>query len=172
MIKIIGCILIITSSTILGFRYAENFRKRVKELREIQNSLYELRNEIVYTHVPLIEAFKHISDRANYPVNLLFTSVSKNLLSKETENVYSAFKHAFTKEKIETNLNSSDKNILLNLSKSLGETDIDGQIKVFELAIQNIVSHINEAEEIMKKNVKMYRCLGFCIGAMITIIIV
>ncbi|AAK80051.1 stage III sporulation protein AB [Clostridium acetobutylicum] len=172
MIKFVGCILIITSSTIVGFRYAEHFRKRVKELKEIHNSLYELRNEIIYTHTPLVEAFKNISDRSNYPVNLFFKLAAENLCYKETDNVYSAFKCVFDTDKFQTNLNNDDKKILLNLSKSLGETDIEGQVKVFELAIKNIENHITEAEEIMKKNVKMYRCLGFCVGAMITIMIV
>ncbi|PJI09929.1 MULTISPECIES: stage III sporulation protein SpoIIIAB [Clostridium] len=172
MIKFLGCILIITSSTFLGFSYAENFRKRVKQLKELQNCLYELRNEIIYAHVPLIEAFNETSERANYPVNLIFKCAAENLNNKTCNSVYEAFKFTFASEKFDTNLKYEDKRIILNLSKSLGETDVDGQIKVFDLAVESIKKNINDAEETMKKNVKMYRCLGFCVGAMITIMLI
>lgn len=172
MIKFLGCILIITSSTLVGFNYAENFRKRVRQLKEIENCLYELRNEIIYTHVPLVEAFNEMAERAKYPVDLLFKYTAENLNNKNCDSVYEAFKLTFESKNFDTSLKNEDKNIILNLSKSLGETDIDGQIKVFELAIENVKKHINDAEEMMKKNVKMYRCLGFCVGAMITIMLI
>ncbi len=44
MIKVIGFILIVGSSTILGFSYGEKFKKRVRELKEFQRGVYVLKN--------------------------------------------------------------------------------------------------------------------------------
>ena len=48
MIKIIGIfILIVASSTILGFFYGEKFKKRVKELKEFQRGVYVLKVKLI-----------------------------------------------------------------------------------------------------------------------------
>jgi len=70
------------------------------------------------------------------------------------------------------NIKKEDIDILIDLSKTLGESDIEGQKSVFNLTIDNIKKQINEADEIMKKNVKLFRYLGFTMGAMLVILIV
>lgn len=172
MIKILGCMIVLITSTLAGFVYAEKFKNRVRELNEIEVCIYQLRNEIIYTHTPLVEALTDVANKTNEPLNSFFKVISSNLLSKNCDSVYEAFKNAF--EICSENMTSikEDKLIILNLSKSLGETDIDGQISVFELTIENLKKQIKGAEEIMKKNVKMYRYLGFCIGAMLVIMLV
>jgi stage III sporulation protein AB len=60
----------------------------------------------------------------------------------------------------------------LDLAKSLGESDIDGQVNIFLFTINNLKKVISDAEISMKKNVKMFRYLGFSIGAMIVIMLI
>ncbi|MFL0251571.1 stage III sporulation protein SpoIIIAB [Clostridium neuense] len=172
MIKIFGCMIVLITSTLAGFIYAEKFKNRVKELNEIEACIYQLRNEIIYTHTPLVEALMSVADKTNEPLNSFFKIISSNLLGRNFDSVYDAFKSAFKICSGDMNIIKEDKLIILNLSKSLGETDIDGQIAVFELTIENLKKQIKNAEEIMKKSVKMYRYLGFCVGAMLVIMLV
>lgn len=172
MIKILGCMIVLITSTLAGFVYAEKFKSRVKELNEIEACIYQLRNEIIYTHTPLIQALANVADKTGEPLNSFFKVISSNLFSKNYDSMYEAFKNAFEICSEDMNITKGDKLIILNLSKSLGETDISGQIAVFELTIENLKKQIKNAEEIMKKNVKMYRYLGFCIGAMLVIMLV
>ncbi|MCD2345169.1 stage III sporulation protein SpoIIIAB [Clostridium guangxiense] len=172
MIKIFGCMIVLITSTLAGFVYAEKFKSRVRELNEIQVCIYQLRNQIIYTHTPLVEALMNVADKTIEPLKSFFKIISSNLLSKNCDSVYEAFKNAFEISSSHMTMVKEDKLIVLNLSKSLGETDIDGQIAVFELTIENLKKQIKNAEEIMKKSVKMYRYLGFCIGAMLVIMLV
>lgn len=172
MIRILGGIVIIVASTLIGFIYAERFSSRVKELNEIERCIYQLRNEIIYTHTPLIQALRDISSKTFDTLSLFFNDIASKLENMDCDNVYEAFNDALNIFEQKMYINGNDKIILLNLSKSLGETDIDGQLMVFELAIENLKKQIREAEEIMKKNVKMYRYLGFCIGAMVVIMLI
>lgn len=172
MIKIFGCMIVLITSTLAGFFYAEKFKNRVKELNEIEACIYQLRNEIIYTHTPLVEALMSVADKTIEPLKSFFKIISSNLLERNFDSVYDAFKSGFKICSGDMNIIKGDKLIILNLSKSLGETDIDGQIAVFELTIENLKKQIKDAEEIMKKSVKMYRYLGFCVGAMLVIMLV
>lgn len=172
MIKILGGIVVLFASTICGFLYAEKFQNRVKELNEIERCLYQLRNEILYTHTPLTQALNNVANKALEPYSSFFKVIVSNLSDRNCNDVYEAFKLAVELYEDEISITKEDETILLDLSKSLGETDIEGQLMVFELSIENIKKRIKEAEIIMKKNVKMYRCLGFCLGAMVVIMLV
>ena len=171
ILKLIGCILVITASTSAGFLYANSFKNRVNQLNEIQRCLYQLQNEILFTYTPLTEALFNISSKSKYPIKNIFENASDLLMSDEVSSVYEAISKSLNLMKEELSLKKEDIDILLDLSKSLGESDISGQKSVFSLAIENIKKQINNAEDIMKKNVKLFRYLGFTIGAMLVIMI-
>lgn len=172
MLKTIGCLLILGASTIGGFAYGEGFKKRVKQLNELERSLNQLQSEIEYTYTPLPEALKNVALKSNEPINDIFMEASKLLYSNEVETVHEAFIKSIEKKKLNLNLNKEDINIIVDLSKSLGESDVEGHKKVFSLTILNLKKKINEAEILMSKNLKMYRYLGFSIGAMIVIVLI
>ncbi|MEW9093692.1 MAG: stage III sporulation protein SpoIIIAB [Clostridiaceae bacterium] len=172
MLKVIGSLMVIISTTLSGILYGGNFKKRTHQLKELQRCIYQLQNEIVYTYTPLPQAFSNISKKSVYPINNFFDSISKLLYLNKVNNVYDGFQKAYEEVKDILNFTKEDINILFNFGKSLGESDIEGQKKVFALSLDNIKNQIEEAEILMKKNVKMYRFLGFSIGMMIVIIFI
>ena len=87
----------------------------------------------------------------------------------EIGDVYIAFKENYEDVKEEVYLNKEDKDILGDFLKSLGYSGVYGQEKIFNLALENLKINIKEAGEESKKNTKLYRYLGMCFGAMISI---
>ncbi|MCM0650378.1 stage III sporulation protein SpoIIIAB [Clostridium swellfunianum] len=170
MIKTLGCLLILAASTFGGFAYAENFKKRVRQLNELERAVNQLQNEIEYTYTPLPEALRNVSQKCDAPMSLIFKKASEFLYNNEVESVYEAFKKCI--DLCETNISKEDMNILMDLSKSLGESDVEGHKKMFSLAKNNLKKRISLAEEAVNKNVKMYRYLGFSLGAMIVIVLI
>lgn len=170
MIKIIGCLLILGASTIAGFIFSESFKKRLKQLNEIERAIGQLENEIEYTYTPLPEALDNVAQISELPISNVFSRASKLLYANNVETVYEAFDICF--KEVTVDLNSDDINVVLDLSKSLGNSDIEGHKKIFSLARDNLKKRIALAEEAMSKNVKMYRYLGFSIGAVIVIVLV
>ena len=76
---------------------------------------------------------------------------------------------------VDTNIlsiNEEDRSILKNLSKLLGQTDIDGQINQIELTSRFLDEQIAKAEKEKAKSEKMYRTLGMVIGLAIVIILI
>lgn len=171
MIKLISCFIILAASTLGGFVYAEGFRKRVKHLNEFERALSQLQNEIEYTYTPLPEAFESVAEKSNSPVKEIFLKVSKLLYGNKVESVYEAFEMCLIHETNTLNLNKDDINVILDLSKSLGESDLEGHKKIFSLLKTNLKKRIDIAEEAMYKNLKLYRYLGFSIGAMVVIVL-
>lgn len=72
----------------------------------------------------------------------------------------------------ETNLTKEDTNVLLMLSKMLGQTDVEGQISQIEITETFLEKQIAEAVEEKNKNEKLYRKLGTTIGLAIVIILI
>ena len=138
MIKIIGCFIILAASTVGGFVYAEKFKNRVKELNEIERAIYQLQGEIEYTHTPLPEALQNVAKKSKAPIDMLFDKASKLLYSNEVESVFDAFNKVFKESTATLNINLEDRNVVLDLAKSLGESDIEGHKKIFEISDNRI----------------------------------
>ena len=172
MIKIIGCFVILGASTMAGFIYSERLKYRVFQLNEVQRAVYQLQNEITYVHALLPDAFKNVAQKSKEPIKELFNKTSELLSGNEYENVYEAMNSAMNLIKSRLYLNCEDVNVILDLSKTLGESDIEGQNNIFTLTIANLKKQIKISEEYMNKNIKMYRYLGFSFGAMLVIALI
>lgn len=171
-LKFIGCLLVLIGCTLIGFFMGENLKKRFVQLKEIEQALYQLQGEIIYSHSALPEIFTNVSIKANKPISQLFKDVAKLLQENKVNSVYEAFKESFNINKVFLNINESDIGILMDLSKSLGESDIEGQKNIINLTIKSIRSQLDEAEKSIKNNIKMYRYLGFSLGAILVIMII
>lgn len=172
MIKVIGSLLILLGTTLAGFICGESLKKRVQQLNEIERGVIQLQSEITYVYTPLPEAFIKIAEKSKEPVNHIFENASQALIDNRVENVYEAFNEALYKNEDKLYLKSEDIEIILDLTKNLGESDIEGQNNIFNLTLSNLKKQIKIAEMLKNKNLKMYRYLGFTIGAMMVIILI
>lgn len=172
MLKFLGSSIVILFSTLAGIIYAQSYVYRVKELNEMARCVCQLQNEIVYTHTPLPEALLNISRTGKKPIADIFKKISIKLSSNLYDNVYDVFREIFDSNKKNLYLKPEDVNVVLDLAKSLGESDIDGQVNIFLFTVNNLKKIINDADIAMKKNVKMFRYLGFSVGAMIVIMLI
>ncbi|WP_221372272.1 stage III sporulation protein SpoIIIAB [Clostridium perfringens] len=170
--KVFFLLIIVLLSSLIGYLYGEGFRNRLSQLRELKRALIDFENDIVYTYTPLPDIIESIALKAKSPIKELFNEISFKLKNNEVENVYMAFKESINEHKKEMNLRNKDFEILLDLSKSLGETNVDGQIKIFNLAKEKLDIELEIAEDECNKNTKVYRYLGVAVGAMIAIFLV
>lgn len=169
MLKIIAISIIFLSSTYIGFYYGESFKIRSRQLKSILKSVMFLNNEVMYSNSPLPEALNYISIKVDSPISNILSSVAISLEDGKSTSVYEAFKEEYYKNKSSLNLNEEDKGIIRDFLKGLGESGVYGQDKLFNLTIENMKINCNAADELAKKNLKMYSAIGVCIGAMIAI---
>jgi stage III sporulation protein AB len=169
ILKIMLIIVIFSLCASIGYIYGESFRKRYVILKESYKCITILENEVVFNNTPLPEAFMDIANKTKKPLSLLLSNVSENLIKGVENDVYSAFKNSYMNLDKEFFYEREDKSVLEDFVRSLGESGIYGQEKIFKLALNNLRINIDEAYELSKKNTKLYRYLGICIGIMISI---
>jgi stage III sporulation protein AB len=172
VLKLIFAISIVIISTYIGFAYGDTFRKRRDELKEILKALIILENDIVYGTTPLPEALENLSYKVCEPVTKFVKAITGRLTKGDVESVYGGALEEFLLLENEFYLSDEDKKIIADFFKSLGESGVYGQEKIFSLAIQGIKMNLKDADESAKKNTKLYRYLGVCFGAMIMIFII
>lgn len=172
MLKLVFIICIFVISTYVGFAYGETFRRRQEELKEILKGLTILENEIVYGATPLPEALEKLACKLREPSRIFVEAVTKRLIKGDVESVYQGVLKEFNVLETKFYLYEEDKKVMGDFFKSLGESGIYGQEKIFSLAIEGIKINLKEADEFAKKNVKLYRYLGICFGAMISIFMI
>ena len=61
--KVIGCILIILSSTLMGFYCSNELKSRINDIKELRKLIILLRGDIRYGSTPLPEAINTIARR-------------------------------------------------------------------------------------------------------------
>lgn len=172
MLKVIAITIIFISSSYIGIYYGESFKKRTKQLQHILKAIIYLNNEVIYSNTPLPEALNTISKKVEDPISNILYKVALRLEKGESISVYDAFKNEYNENKNSFNLLNDDKYLIKDFLKGLGESGIYGQDKLFNLTIENMKINCGAAEELGKKNSKMYSTLGLCIGAMIAIFLV
>lgn len=169
MLKIVALSIIFLSISYIGYYYGESFKKRYKQLNTILKSVMFLNNEVIYSNSPLPEALDYVSIKVEDPIKAILKSTSNDLNEGKVSSAYEAFKKNYINLEGKFYLNKDDKNLIKDFLNGLGESSVYGQDKLFNLTIENMKMNCIKAEEDSKKNSKMFKALGVCVGAMVTI---
>lgn len=171
LFKAIGGLIIIICSTYIGFYLGNKLFKRVFQLKEIERFVLNIENQIVYSHTPFPLILKSLSINKRNEIEILFYNIYKNMEQGEEGDINSYFEKGIDETKKILCLNQGDIEMLLSFSSSLLDYDIEGFKKVFLLFKRDIEERIRHGEMMKIKNIKMYRYMGFSIGAMVVIMI-
>lgn len=151
----------------IGILKSKKYIDRVEELKEFKSGLNMFKAKVKFTYEPIPEIFKQISTNLNSKIGNVFQIASNNM---KVVTAGEAWNMAIDTDIL--NINSEDRDVLKNLSKLLGQTDIEGQLNQIELTTNFIDEQISKAERERLKNEKMYRNLGMIIGIGIVIILI
>lgn len=166
IIKYFMLILILIFSSLLGKLLSKKYSNRLKELEEMKTALNILKTKIKFTYSPLPEIFEEISEKQKGNIGKIFKKAKENMKNNTADE---AWKKAISEEK--NNLIDEDRYTIKNLSKMLGQTDIEGQISQIEITEKFLEIQIQEANIEKQKNEKLYSKLGVTIGLAIVIIL-
>lgn len=171
MLKLLGAVLIILSSTMGGYFVAKSYKERPSQLRFMQQAFQMLETEIVYGSVPLDMAMRHISKRINGNIKYFFESMADNLTNLDGASTFECWQSAINQHFHLTSLKSQDKEILIQFGHTLGGSDREDQMKHIKLAIQNLATEEANAREEQKKYERLSKNLGLLLGFLIVILI-
>ena len=167
-LKIIGGVQIAVSSYLLGTKWASTLKYRVDDIREFEQILEQLENEISFYSNILEEAFFKISKKTSKRISNVLLAMSKNLKAMPS-NV--AWEMAIKSNLKDIYLKKEDIEIVLSLSNLLGMSDVNGQIYNIKNIIARLKQQEKKAEEIRQKNEALYKNLSILVGVAIIILL-
>jgi stage III sporulation protein AB len=170
-LKILGSILIVLSSSLIGFYFGNKYSARLENLLHLEQCIKILETEIVYGAVPLPEALNNVYLKGNKKVSYIFKQIRDNLLYNKDGDLLKSFEMVTSQLAEELNLKEEDIELFLSLGRLLGTSDRTDQEKNFKLILNQIEILKNEAKLEKDKNEKMYKNLGILAGIAIVIIL-
>lgn len=166
-VKVFILFLIFYSSLKIGKVIAKKYYNRVKELKEMKNALNMFLTKIRFTYESVPESFNEIGNNIKGKIGKIFKTASNKMKNMSAGDAWEE-----TIEKSDTSLTDEDKNIIKNLGRMLGKTDLEGQVSEIKLLQNFLNTQIDIAEKEKQKNEKLYKTLGGVIGLAIVIILV
>jgi stage III sporulation protein AB len=170
IMKIIGCILVIGSSSAVGFYFSGELKSRIEDLKELRKLIGLLRGDIRYANTPLPEAIYAITRRHSSRFDLFFQYVSKQLSELSGETFSAIWRKAVELELLNSALTKKDKSNLIQLGENLGYLDKEMQLNTIDLYLSQIEDEITELSKTAKERGYLYNTLGIMAGVFITIV--
>ena len=171
LIKIVGSIIVVASCSFIGFVLSQDLKRRPRQLRELQGLLQMFENQITYLSDVIVEAFERISRVGCCDTCVFFSRTAEILMEDGSCGAPAAWERAVRECIRETALNKEDEEILSAFGKSLGNTDLEGQVKNIRLTLAQLKAQEGKAEENRSRNERMYKNLGLLGGAAIVILL-
>ena len=168
--KVLGAVLVLSASTLVGFVYSLLLRKRRRILGDLVQAFQWLEAEIGYASYPLAEVARRISGRVPAETKQVFTFFLAELGGAAGLTAEEAWMNGLAHAREVLPLLGEDWALLENFGRTLGATDRTRQLQAIGQTIENLKLQAEAAEESLKKNERLYRYLGIAAGTLIVLI--
>ncbi len=168
--KVLGAAFVVASCTAMGYQVSRVYRLRPLQLSELARALRLLQAEIEYTATPLPVALSRVSEQIKPPVQGVFAAAAEKM--KERDNGPKlAFTYGVQSNSSQSVLKNQDWSALLNLSETLGSTDILHQSREFQAALLHMESMREQATEAQRRYERLWQYLGILTGLFVVLLL-
>ena len=164
MIKIIGMILIITGSALIGNHMAERYRIRICMLEEWQEALQYLYGEIEYSAADASESSKYYGK--------FFGLVWEEMQKKDGKLFFEIWRACLDDIEKFSLLQKEDKRLLEEFGRNMGNLDRFSQLHMIEIYQERVKHQIEDARLEYTSQTKVCRILGITAGIFMSIVLV
>lgn len=171
MLKLLGAVLIVLAGTLAGFKRAAQYADRPRNIRALIAALQRLETEILYGYTPLPEALHRIGQQSKEPLRAFFTAAADEMSPPQNRSAEEGIQRAMELHFKSAALKGTEKEIIRQLSCTLGTSDRSNQSTHIALALQQLKQEETVAREDQGKYEKMSKSLGLLLGALIVILI-
>lgn len=172
LIKIIGGILIISASGLIGILLSNRLSIRHKELKNLRRYMQMLETEVIYGATPLPAALMNISKKTEGLISNFFAAVSQGLLKRNFYSVSDAWTYESECIFSDSPFQRADIELIKSFGNILGCSDREDQKKHFELFYLQLKHQEDAAQEEINRSGRMYRSLGFLLGIAVFVVLV
>lgn len=169
MLKIIGAVLVLFSSSAIGFDKAAVLKKRKDNLKNIKDAVSAMEREMSFSKHEIADIFLFAANGAQKETAKIFLSAADKI-KENPQTVGLIWEKTVWEYKDRLCFSNLQTNELSQIFSSLGKTDYALQKRIFAAAYKTLESLIEKAEEECKKNTKLYQSFGILTGIFICVI--
>lgn len=172
IMKVAGCILILSGSTGLGVWIAQWYQRRLDNLEQLRQMVILLKGQILYANAPLEEAFETIGHRTEGFLADLFLRVSERIQVQEGESFQRLWQEEVGQVTAEEAFSKKDRQALSGMGEHLGFLDRDMQERNLLLYLEQLDLDIQALREQKQERSRLYISLGVMGGLFLSIILI
>ncbi len=169
--KIIGCGLVIISSSALGMWKAEQWKEHRRTLEQLRKMIVLLKGEILYAHSPLGEALSQVARKSEESVLTgIFARAAGQIEKQEGQRFFTIWKETIDACGRELILSEKEKQELKEFGEHLGYLDLEMQERTIALYLEQLEMAIEFFREHEREQTKLYTSLGVMGGLFLAIV--
>ncbi len=172
MMQLLAGLVIFFGCGYFGILLSNKFKKRVRQLVELQHILNELGHSMNFLGMTIANALEYSSKNCNCELKSIFLYVSSRLKDSPGSDMERIWQRAINKYRYSLNLNDDDIEILKDFSKNLGTGNKEKEKNNIKATLMRLKLAENEAVSEQEQNTKMYRGIGFLFGIFVVILLV
>lgn len=169
--KWLGALLLITTTTWIGFEWSQKLNNRPKHIRQLKNALQILEAEILYSQLPLQEAFMTIAKQIPQPTKFFFQTLGTGM-DKKNPDLFSLWKKQVDLLMATSCLSGNEREILMQFGRTLGQHNFEQQQKHIQLTVSHLDRELEEARDNQLRYGKMAKSLGVLCGLFIVLLLI
>lgn len=170
MAKMIGATLIILAATLAGWYKARQYANRPRQIRQLIVALKRLETEIMYGFTPLPDALRVIAKQLKPPLQSIFEHAAGGM-DNHNSTAQQSLHTAISQYWGHTDMKSAEKEIMVQLSYTLGTSDRADQAGHITAAISQLQHEELQARDEQVHYEKMYKSLGLLSGILVVILL-
>lgn len=167
--KWIGAILVIAGCGGAGFGIASGYRREANILRQLLRIIEYMECELQYNLTPLPDLCRKAVKDTKGVLQDVFQNLARELDWQISPDAYSCMIAALRKS---PEVPSRAKKILLQLGRTLGRFDLNGQVMELSSAYASCETELSEVEQDKSDRLRSYQTLGLCAGAALAILFI
>lgn len=165
----IGAALIIVGCGGVGFGMALNYKREEAALNHLIKALEYMRCELEYRITPLPELCQKVAAFTSGSIRLLFRNLMQELNAQISPDTLCCMKAALKKT---PEMPKKTAAALLELGRSLGQFDLDGQVSEISAVILSCKKELQDMQAERSQRLRSYQTLGLCAGAALAILFI
>jgi len=168
-LKLIGAVLIVLSCSGFGFYIAATHKKEVYCLQKLVTIIEFIEWELEYRLTPLPQICNSISRKRMLCFPIVFQNLADELTYQISPDVATCMRSVLSAQK---DIPRFTYQYLEILGDSLGEYNVEGQLKSLAQLRLLINKKLDELTENQTQRLRCYQTLGVCAGAALTILFI
>lgn len=168
-LKLIGAALILLSCSGFGFYVAASHKKEVVCLKKLTAIIEFMEWELECRLTPLPQLCQHVAEKTKCSFSGVFGYLAQELTCQIAPDVATCMRSVLAAQK---DIPKFTYRYLEMLGDSLGEYNIDGQLKSLVSLRLCIGKKLDELTENQKQRLHCYQTLGVCAGAALAILFI